>query len=352
MQTPQHQVKAPDQTQRKLRLAIIGLGKYATGQIMPNLKETARVELAGLVSGHPAKARKLAAQYGVPEKNIYTYENFDSIRDNKDIDAVYIILPNSMHAEYAIRAAKAGKHVLCEKPMATSVEDCKKMIEACEKAGVKLMIGYRAHFDPHNLKAIEKIQKGELGKLVQITADHGRVVDPKVPADKWRVEKALAGGGSLMDIGIYSMNAACYLTGEEPVEVSARWSTDRSDPRFKEVEDLVHWTLRFPSGVLASCTTSYSYQDVKRYRAFGQKGWLDLDPATDYKEHKMVIGTEEGEQKPRIDEGNQFAGQMEHFADAVLDNKPIKTPGEMGLRDVRYMMAIYKAAETGTVQKV
>ncbi|WBO85321.1 Gfo/Idh/MocA family oxidoreductase [Hymenobacter yonginensis] len=339
--------------QQKLGFAIVGLGKFAQQQMMPAFKECKHARITALVSGSPDKARKLAREYGVEEKNVYSYDNFDSIKDNPAVDVVYIVLPPGLHTEYTIRAAKAGKHVLCEKPMATSVADCQKMIEACEKAGKKLMIAYRAQFEPFNLDAIARIKKGELGKLRQITADHGRSVKPtEEPAEAWRVQKKLAGGGSLMDIGIYSLNATRYLTGEEPVEVTAQEFSDKSDPRFKEVEDTIHFTLRFPSGVLASCTSSYSIQEVKRFRAFGDKAWLDLDPATDYYEHHMTIGDKDGKRQPKIKEGNQFAAELDHMAECVLQNKTPKTPGEEGLKDIRLVMAIYEAARTGKRVKV
>ncbi|GAB3226561.1 Gfo/Idh/MocA family oxidoreductase [Hymenobacter seoulensis] len=339
--------------QKKLGFAIVGLGKFATQQMMPAFKECKHAQITALVSGSPDKAKQLAAEYGVDPKNIYTYDTFDSIKDNPAVDVVYIVLPPSMHMEYTLRAAKAGKHVLSEKPMATSVEDCQKMIDACKKAGKKLMIAYRAQYEPFNLDAIERIRKGELGKLRQITADHGRAVKPtEEKAEAWRVVKKIAGGGSLMDIGIYSLNATRYLTGEEPVEVTAQEFTDKSDPRFKEVEDTIHFTLRFPSGVLASCTSSYSIQEVKRYRAFGDKAFLDLDPATDYYEHNMTIGTKDGEMKPSLKEGNQFAAELDHMAECVMQNKTPKTPGEEGIKDIRLIMAIYEAARTGKKVKV
>ncbi|AYA36923.1 gfo/Idh/MocA family oxidoreductase [Hymenobacter oligotrophus] len=338
---------------KKLGWAIVGLGKFATEEIMPNFKDCQHSRLVALVSGSPDKAQKLAQQYGLQEKNIYSYQNFDSIKDNPEVDVVYIILPNSLHAEYTIRAAQAGKHVLCEKPMATSVHDCQKMIDACQKAGKQLMIAYRCQYEPFNLNAIERIRKGELGKLRFITSDHGRRVKPtEDKADTWRVQKKLAGGGSLMDIGIYSLNAARYFAGEEPVEVTAQIASDPNDPRFKEVEDNVAFTLRFPSGVLAACTSSYSYETVKRGRVFGDKGWLDLDPLSDYDKHTMKIGKPDGKEEPQLKEGNQFAAEIDHLSECILQNKTPRTPGEEGLRDVRYIMAIYESARKGKAIKV
>jgi predicted dehydrogenase len=343
----------PADEPRKIGFAIVGLGKYATEQMMPAFKESKHCKITALVSGTPDKAQRLAREYGVDAKSIYSYQSFDSIRDNPAVDVVYVVLPPSMHAEYTIRAARAGKHVLTEKPMATSVEDCQKMIDACRKAGKQLMVAYRAQYEPFNLDAIARIRKGELGKLRYVTSDHGRQVQPtKDKADEWRVVRKLAGGGSLMDIGIYSLNAARYLTGEEPVEVSATESTDRSDPRFREVEDQIHFTLRFPSGALATCTSAYSIEGVKRFRVFGADAWLDLDPATDYYRHSMTIGKAEGELKTSMKEGNQFAAELDHMAESVMQNKTPKTPGEEGLRDIRLIMAIYESAKNGRPVKV
>jgi predicted dehydrogenase len=331
---------------KKAGWAIVGLGKYATEQIIPNFKHCKRSKLVALVSGSPDKAKKIASENQVNPKNIYDYKTFDRIADNPEVDIIYIILPNSMHAEYTIRGAKAGKHIISEKPMATSVKDCEAMIEACKQANRKLMIGYRAQYEPFNLKAIEMARGKELGELKFINADHGRHLDPKDPADQWRMKKDLAGGGSLMDIGIYSLNAARYLTGEEPIELSAMMHSTPGDPRFKEVEENTTFMLRFPSGVLANCSSSYSYRDTKRFRVFGSDAWLELDPATEYKKHQMRIGRKGKEEEIQMEEGNQFASQMDHFSECVLDNKNPKTPGEEGLRDVRLMMAIYEAAKT------
>lgn len=339
--------------QQKLGFAIVGLGKFAQEQMMPAFKNCKHARITALVSGSPDKARRLAAEYGVDAKSIYTYENFDAIRDNPAVDVVYIVLPPGLHAEYTVRAARAGKHVLCEKPMAGTVAECQQMLEACRKAGKKLMIAYRAQFEPFNLDAIARIRRGELGRVMQITADHGRIVDPAGDtADKWRVQKKLAGGGSLMDIGIYSLNAVRYLTGEEPTEVMAVEMSDKSDPRFQEVEDRVHFTLRFPGGVLASCTSAYSTEQVKRYRVFGDKAWLDLDPATDYYEHTLTLGDKDGQRKPSLKEGNQFAAELDYMAECVLTDKAPRTGGEEGLRDIRLIQAIYESARTGRRVKV
>jgi len=253
----------------KIGYAVIGLGRIA-GHFMPGVRDTTNSQITGLVSGHRDKADRIAAQYGVPQTSIYNYENFDEIVRNPNIQAVYVALPNSMHAEYTIRAAKAGKHVLCEKPMATSVADCESMIAACKAANVKLMIAYRCHYEPTNLKAIKLIRDGALGQVQAIVSPFGFNIAP----GEWRLNKKLAGGGPLFDVGIYSLNACRYLTGEEPEHISAYASVIDHDGRFDQVEENVAWTMRFPSGIVASCSTTYGANMEGFFRVYGSKGWL------------------------------------------------------------------------------
>ena len=364
---PRLQDPLPEPPGGRVGYAVVGLGQFAVNQILPSLAASRRSKLVALVSGDPQKAARIGRQYGVPDSGLYSYETFDRLRDDRSVQVVYVITPNSLHADLVTRAAKAGKHVLCEKPLATNSADCKRMIAACRAAGRKLMTAYRAQYEPYNLEAIRLVRSGELGKIVSIVADHGRTVDPGNPADRWRLQRALAGGGPLPDVGIYSLNACRYLTGEEPVEVSAMLVQPRDDPKFREVEQAVHWTMRFPSGVLANCSTSYDYQDTKRYRVLCQKGWLELDPATDYYKHTMRI--ERGLKEPASDpadpvelkavreerpigEKNQFALMLDHFSECVQQNREPRTPGEEGLRDVRLIELIYEAARTGRRLKV
>lgn len=335
--------------EQKLGWAVVGLGDFATKQIMPSFAECKGSRLAALVSGDRAKAERYARQYGVNPQNIYNYQNYDTIRDNPEVDVIYIILPNGLHAEYTVRGAKAGKHIMCEKPMATSVEECQAMIGAARQAGKKLMIAYRAQYEPYNLAAID-IGRGprkELGKLKAIVADHGRIVKPSEPQDRWRIDKKLAGGGSLPDIGIYSLNAARYITGEEPIEVSAMLYSTPNDPRFLEVEENVNFMLRFPSGVLANCTSSYGYSDTKRIQVFGSEGTLELSPATDYYQHRLFVEKGKVREERNIDEKNQFALEMDHLSELIAQNREPKTPGEEGLQDIRLIQTIYEAARTG-----
>ena len=331
--------------ERKLGYAIVGLGYYGLNVIIPQFKNCEHSKLVALVSGDAAKAKKVAAEHGVPETNIYNYQNYDSIRDNPDIDIVYICLPNSMHAEYSIRGAQAGKHVMCEKPMAINAKECEAMIAACKKAGKKLMIGYRVHFEPHNLEAIRLARSGAIGNVRYYRSEHGFVQgDPS----KWRLKKAMSGGGSLMDMGIYALNGARYMTGEEPVAVYARESTDRSDPRFREVEDMIEFELEMPSGVLASCMSMYSAAQ-NHILLMGDKGRIELEPATPYDDIKLWVGEgRKNEVTPPPGPGkNMFAAQLDHLVECIRANREPIVGGTEGLRDVRIIEAIYRSAREG-----
>ena len=310
---------------------------------MPACKMSAKSEVTAFVSGHREKAEKMAGQYGVPEKNIYSYQSFDEIANNKDIDAVYIALPNSMHAEYTIRAANAGKHVLCEKPMATSVKDSQAMVDACKAAEKKLMIAYRCQYEPVNLQAIQIIKDGRLGPVQAIESANGF----NEHAGEWRLNKKLAGGGPLMDVGIYSLNACRYLTGEEPVHLEGYCTVVDKDGRFRDVEENCGWTMRFPSGIVASCTTTYGAQMDGFIRVHGPKGVLHMQPAFAYEgihltaeiKGEAPLDVPEQEKDP-----SQFVREADHFAECVFGNKEPKSNGEEGLRDMRYMAEIYKSA--------
>ena len=327
---------------RKLGYAIVGLGGYGLGVIIPQFKNCQHSRLVALVSGDPVKAKRVAAEYGVPETGIYDYKNYDKIRDNPDIDIVYICLPVSMHAEYTIRAAQAGKHVLCEKPMAVSAAECEAMIAACRKAGRKLMIGYRCHFEENNLEAIRRARTGEIGKLRYFRSEHGFT---QGSPNSWRLKKAMSGGGSLMDIGIYALQAARYMTGEEPVAVYAHETTDRKDPRFREVEDMIEFQLEFPSGVIGSCMSMYS-ANQNHILLMGEKGRIELEPGTSYRGNRLWVGSGRGTEitPPPGPGATQWAGQLDHLAQCVIQNREPIVPGEEGLRDLRIIEAIYQSA--------
>jgi predicted dehydrogenase len=327
--------------QKRIGYAIIGLGRIAD-HFMRGVLDTTNSQITGLVSGHRNKADRIAAQYGVASNSIYSYENFDEIAHDPAVDAVYVALPNSMHAEYTIRAAKAGKHVLCEKPMATSVADCESMIAACKAANVKLMIAYRCHYEPTNLRAIKLLRDGVLGQVQAIESTFGFNMAP----GEWRLNKKLAGGGPLFDVGIYSLNACRYLTGEEPEHVAAFASTIDHDGRFSEVEENVSWTMRFPSGIVAVCNTTYGADMSGYFRVHGPKGWLEVDNAFVYEGLHLrakYAGIELDEPNPAKDPSH-FMAEAAHFSSNILAGTEPRSPGEEGLRDMRYITEIYRSA--------
>lgn len=333
--------RAQGAPKRKLGYAIVGLGSYATRQIMPQFKNCEHSRLVALVSGTPEKLERYGAEYGIPKTHRYSYANYDTIRNNPDIDVVYVVLPNSMHAEYSIRASQAGKHVMCEKPMATTAAEAEAMIAAAKKADRKLMIGYRSHFEQHNLRAIELVKTGFVGRPTLITAEHGFFAQP----GQWRLDEPMSGGGSLMDIGIYSLNAARYLAGEEPVELVATEWTDKNDPRFKNVEDRIDFQMKFPSGLIANCVSSYS-SGHNAYRVTGTKGWVGMEPATSYEGHQMWTRADGKTEQVTLPapRKNQFAAQLDHLPESVLTGIPLRASGEEGLRDMRLIEAIYRSA--------
>ncbi len=334
----------PDPPGKKLGWAVVGLGSLTINQILPAFAKCDKSKVVALVSGHPDKANKLAPRYGVNPKNIYNYQNYDSIKDNPEVDVIYIVLPNGMHAEYTIRGHQAGKHVLTEKPMANTPAECQQMIEAARKADRKLMVAYRCRYEPYNQEAIRIARSKDLGPTQMILADTGfKMGDPT----QWRLNNALAGGGSMMDIGIYSLNASRYLSGEEPTQVNAMMYSAPGDPRFKEVEENVIFQLHFPSGILANCSSSYGYFHQSRYCVVGTEGRLKMDPATWYSGNRLKVERDNKIEEIELPERDHFAAEMEHMSDCVMQNKEPLTPGEEGLRDLKIIAAVYEAAKTG-----
>ena len=338
---------APD---KRLGVAVVGIGHLSLEQIIPGFAQATDVRLAALVSGHREKALTIAAQHGLPASAVYDYDNFDTIKNNPGIDIVYIVLPNSMHADFTERAAKAGKHVLCEKPMATDVAEAERMVKACADAKVKLMIAYRLQYDATHRALIDMARSNQFGKLKYIEAVNGQ---NDAANGQWRQIKALAGGGSLPDVGLYCLNAFRYITGEEPVSITARTTQPKGDPRFKEIEDLCTFTLEFPSGVVATGTSAYGFHENRQLRCMAESAWFGLDPAFSYSNLEMHIGRKEGLSNARDTRvwtpKNQFAVEMDAFATAIRANQQPHTPGEEGLQDQRIMAAIYEAAAGGHV---
>lgn len=322
----------------RLGIALVGLGYYSEHRLAPALQETKHCYLAGIVTGSSAKAARWKTKYNLSDNNIYNYESFDRIVGNKDIDVVYIVLPNALHHDYVIRAAKAGKHVLCEKPMALSVKECEEMIEACRTANVKLSIGYRLRFEPFNQEAMRVGQQQAFGKVKFIESGFGfKIGDPA----QWRLRKELSGGGALMDLGIYAIQAARYVTGKEPVSVTAQ--EFKTDPvKFNDVDETVFWQMEFPGGVVSSSTTSYA-ADVERLYIAAENGWLLLEPCYAYgpfsgKTHNGNLNL------PQV---NHQALQLDDFAFCILENRESRISGEEGLKDLKVIEAIYKAIQTG-----
>jgi len=332
---------------QKLGFAVVGLGKLSQGEIIPGLRQAKSAKLVALVSGHPDKAKRIADAEGLPADAIYNYENFDRIAKDPRIQIVYIVLPNSMHAEYTIRALKAGKHVLCEKPMATSLEECQAMIDAAKKADRKLMIAYRCHYEPRNLAAMRAVRSGKLGKPRLFVTDMGRQADMSDPSDVWRVDKKLAGSGALGDMGIYGISAARYMLNEEPVEVRAWANTDPNDPRFKSVDDLIAWQFRFPSGAICNGSTSFDYNPTMSFELWGEKARLRADPGAFYGGNRFEI-VDGGNFTPMdVPEVHQFAREMDWMADVVRGKAPMVSPGEEGMQDMRLILAILESAAKG-----
>lgn len=321
----------------KLGIALVGLGGYSGGQLAPALQETQYCYLAGIVTGTPSKAVEWKQRYNIPDRNIYNYQTFDKIKDNKDIDIVYVVLPNALHAEYVIKAAKAGKHVICEKPMAITVEDCDRMIAACKVAGKMLSIGYRLHFEPHNMEIMRIGQKKQFGNIKRLIAENGFS-----GAGGWRLDKQLAGGGPLMDVGIYCVQGCRYTTGIEPVAVWAQEGPKTDPDKFRSVEESLTWQMEFPNGIIAECKTSYA-QSMNVLRAEAENGWAELSPAFAY----GGINGKTSKGDLNFGQVNQQARQMDDFAQAIVNNRPTPVPGEMGRQDVKILQAIYQAMQSG-----
>jgi predicted dehydrogenase len=332
-------------SKKKVRYAVVGLGHLAQVAVLPAFANTTNSELIAVVSGDPAKRRTLGRKYKL--EHVYSYDEYDKAL--QVVDAVYLVLPNHLHRDYAVRAANAGVHVLCEKPMAVTEEDCEAMIKAAESKDVKLMVAYRLHFEEANLEAIELAQSGKLGNVrffdsafsQQVAAGNVRVTEP--------VER---GGGPVYDMGVYCINAARYLLRAEPISVTA-FSANHTGKRFELVDEMTSVVMRFPEERLATFTCSFGAADVSRYSLIGTKGVLTAEPAFDYSlalKHRITIGgTTRSKTFPKHD---QFATQIIYFSDCVLHNREPEPSGWEGLADVRIVRAIYESAGTGRAVKL
>lgn len=324
-----------------LRVAIMGLGSYGT-RVAEAMQSCTKAKLVGAISGTPSKLTAWQSKYNIPLQNCYNYENFDAIKDNPDIDAVYIITPNALHKDQAIRVAKAGKQVICEKPMSINAKDGKEMVDACKAANVKLLIGYRMHFEANTLEIIKQRNAGEYGKIKFFQGLSGfRLGDP----NQWRVNKTLSGGGSLMDIGIYAINGARYMVGEEPLWVTAQET--KTDPeKFKEgVDETITFQLGFPGGAVASCLSSYNMNFLDRFLLTGEKGFAELSPAHGY----GPIRGRSSKGELVLPHVTHQTKQMDEMAAIILEGKQPVVPadGEEALKDLHIIDAIYKAVKKG-----
>lgn len=330
--------------QKPVGFAVVGIGSISTA-FMESVANSQAVKITALVTGHPeTKGVEFSQMYSIPKSSVYTYETFDLIRDNRNVDALYIGLPNSMHLEYTVRGAQAGKHILCEKPMAISSAECHTMIDACRKADRKLMIAYRMQYDPIWQQAYEIVRSGVLGKVQSL---RGSMLQSQVLG--WRQTKQYGGGGSMLDLGIYPLNGIRYLLQEDPAEFTAVVATrDKDDPRFKEVEQSVEWTMKFPSGIIASCGCSYGQFGPMTLSVHGDQGYIAMNPAFGGGGIQLTgkagdkIFDQTGTGKGHF----QLALEGEHFAACIRDDKQPKSSGEEGLKDLIAIERVYQAAGT------
>jgi glucose-fructose oxidoreductase len=335
--------KKPRQSRtKKVRYAVVGLGHIAQNAVLPAFAGAARhAELAALVSDDPEKLSHLSRQYDVP--HTYSYEQYDECLASEHIDAVFIALPNHLHCEYTVRAAESGIHVLCEKPMAVTADECRKMIHACEAANVRLMIAYRLHLDLANLKAVEIAQSGQLGELRLFES----LFTINVREGNIRLDRE-KGGGSLYDIGIYCINAARYVFQDDPIRVQA-FSQSRDGERFDEVDEMTAAVLEFPRQRLATFTSSFGVPEISTYRIVGTKGNLRLEPAYDYVDRLTHFLTVEGRTTKRVfAKRDQFAAELVYFANCVREGRDPEPNGQEGLADVQIIEALYRSALAGS----
>jgi predicted dehydrogenase len=325
----------------RIRYAVVGLGHIAQVAVLPAFSHAENSELAALVTGNPEEKGELAKKYGVPA---CPYTDFEKVLADRKIDAVFIALPNTMHREYTERAAAMGVHVLCEKPMATTEEDCLAMIKACRDARVQLMIAYRLHFTDAHLRAIELAAKGELGELRYFNS----LFAMQVAEGNIRVLPE-TGGGALFDIGVYCINAARYLFQSEPLQVLASTASG-DDPRFAEVEEMASVILRFPDERLATFTCSFGSADMDQFDLIGTKGSLHMEPAYPYVGQLKWTVKRGGETDVRtFAAGDQFAAELIYFSNCILEGHAPEPSGEEGLADIRIINAIYESARTGSL---
>ena len=329
---------------KKLGVALVGLGGYSTHQLGPALRATRHCRHTGVVTGSREKGVKWAHNYGFPERNVFSYDTMERMAGNPDIDIVYVVTPNLLHAGHCIAAAKAGKHVICEKPMATSVADCDAMIAACRAAGVRLTVGYRLHYEPHHAEFARLAREKVIGPFLRMSGANGFEMNSSATAKTaWRLDKRLAGGGPLMDMGVYVIQAACMAKVEEaPVAVTAQFGPVTRPKVFSEVEESITWTMEFAGGAVANCRATYGEQ-VSNFRAEADHGWAQFEDPAFYYAEPMLTTSRGPVNLPKV---NHQVAQLDGMAMELLDGRPSLAPGEMGRRDIAIAEAIYAAAKS------
>ncbi|MBW4619463.1 MAG: Gfo/Idh/MocA family oxidoreductase [Cyanosarcina radialis HA8281-LM2] len=330
---------------RQIRYAVVGLGWFAQDAALPAFDRSENSALVALVSDDPTKLKELSEKYGV--QHTYSYEEYEDCLSSGEVDAVYIALPNHLHCEYTVRAADRGIHVLCEKPMATTPEECEEMIRACQSNNVKLAIAYRLHFDPANMEAVEIVRSGQIGEPRIFNS----VFTQQVEEGNIRLQDD-TGGGTLNDIGIYCINAARYLFQDEPIEAFATAASNK-ERRFSEVKEMTSAILRFPNERLATFTVSFGAASVSTYQILGTKGDLRLDPAYDWQGELKHYLTIAGETKERtFPDHSQLAAEFTYFSDCILQEREPEPSGREGANDVRIIHALYESIEQGRPVKI
>lgn len=327
------------QQSKQMGVALVGLGNYSTHQLGPALQLTQDCYLAGIVTGTPAKAEKWMKQYNIPKKNVYNYQTFEQIAENPDIDIIYIVLPNFMHAEYTIRAANTGKHVICEKPMAMNTQEAKQMIQACQENNVQLSVGYRLYFEPHHLEMRRLAQEQTYGPLKVIESGLGFT---RPGPSSWRLDKEIGGGGAIMDLGVYAIQGARRTVGQDPISVTAQAFTFDKE-HFVDIHETVFWQFEFPGGIVTHSSTTYSSY-IDRLYAACEGGWFKLEPSFN------AIGAQgatiEGVMSIKGPEFQQV-DQMDAFVGSIRKKEKPLASGEEGLKDMQLIAAILQAAESG-----
>ena len=327
---------------KRIGYAVVGLGSIAETSVLPAFRNSKKSKLVALVSHAKSRAEQLGAKFGV--KHCYSYENYDQCLSLPGVDAVFVSSVNGAHAEQTIRAASAGKHVLCEKPMATSVEDCRRMLEACRANRVRLMIAYRKYFEPGSVALKKLVTSGKLGRLRHIFSSYTEHVDPG-KAKTWQLNRKLAGGGSLMDIGIYCVNTMRWMAGSTPIDATAcRWTDDPK--RFSDVEDSIAFRLTHPDGLVCQGTSSYSSMAASFLQVHGDQGWAALNPAFAFEEERRLFGKLKGrwfEQKFKVID--EFALELNAFTESIHRGRDPEPDGMEGLRDMATIEAIYRSAQ-------